>query len=255
MGRSPDIAIVSALVLLLSGCSDDTIGMIRPDSGAPLRDGGSDDPLDLRAGMTFAYRAILTYRDAALGAERNSQYELTLVIDSVDDNGAAEESTLRFHASTWNTIDDDWSATADFDSWVARLGPAKNDDQVNMEPVTARLWQVPAIPPAPMPAKQLPDAGTFFLDLRRVDALRADFASTYGGRNPQVVDPAMNAGSWRFALSGRDESIFYYPDRAKTRQVFLHYDPIGFLRRLEESIGDAATPPSATCRLELMSGP
>lgn len=242
------------LAALVAACSEDAISRPRADSGVSPRDGGGEEPLLLTPGMAFTYRAILTYRDAMLGAERNSQYTFTLTIDAANDRGRAGESTVDFSASSFTTTADDWTDTADFDSWVARLGPARRDDRVSAEPVTAHLEEVPVIPPPP-PPKVIPSGGTFFLDMRKIEKIRADFASAYTARSPQVVDPSMNQGRWRLSFMGVDDTIFYYPPRAKTRRVQLHYDPRGFLTRMEETIGDSSMAPSADTRLELVSGP
>jgi hypothetical protein len=252
--------IVAALLALalLGGCAcgEDPITMGRADTGVGPPDGGSTNPLQLLPGMTFGYRAILTYRETQLGAEENSQWSMTLRIASTDDKGTGGESTLQFTASNAETMSQGWTPTADYDSWVARLGPALTTDQVSSTAVVDHLANPPQIPARPQNApKAIPADGTFFLDMRQIDTIRAAFGQAHLSAMPQVVDPSMNAGKWRFSFMGNDPSIVYYPDRLKTRSIQLEYDPRGFLTRLDETIGDTSMRPSATCRVELVSGP
>ena len=208
-------------------------------------------------GMTFKYTATLTWRSENIGEERTSQYELNLVINDVTDNGnSGMESTLSFTGSGNQTLNGNWEDTVDFDSWVARLGPALATDTVGAGEVVARLSATPQIPDPPSPPpKVLPQSGTFFMDVRNLDAIRSNFSQTYAGQNPQFVDAEMNAGRHRFGFSGRDDTIFFYPDRAKMREISIEYDPIGYLVRLDETIGDTSSPPSASCRIVLTEGP
>lgn len=242
----------AAVAALVAGCQDDTISRPRADSGVPPLDGSALEPLALEAGMAFEYRAILTRRGDGAGEEQTSIYTLVLEIESVDDRGAAGESTLQVIGRDPTTTADDWMPPYDFDSWVGRLGPSLRDDSLGAGPVTAHLSAVPELPPAPTP-KRLPVADTFFIDVRRIETLRAEFAALYATRQPQVSDPQTAGGSWRFALSGPDESITYYP--VKTREIMLAYHPTGYLVRMDESIGDIGVRPSASCRIELISGP
>lgn len=255
----PHLRLAAAAILgsLLLGCEEDVITQPRPDSGVPPRDGGSAEPLPLEAGMTFTYLGQCTYRGQGAGMERNSQYRLIVTIQSVDDRGAAGPSSLQFTATGENLLGRDWDATADFDLWVARLGPAQASDVVGPGAVTVDLSEVPTIPSPPSPPpKRLPVASSFFLDLRQSAGLQAAFAEAYAGRSPQVVDPERDInGQWVFSTAGRDETIVYYPPPAKTRSVRLAYDPRGFLVRLSETLGDTSTPPAATCFLNLDSGP
>lgn len=207
--------------------------------------------------MRFTYQGVLTYRGQAQGTERNSLYRITLTIDSVDDQGASGSSALTFHASDPTTDADDWDPTTDFDSWVARLGPALPTDRVSAEPVSRTLDDPPAIPlPPSPPPKQLPASGTFFIDTRAIERIRTAFAGAHAGQNPQFIDAdqAVN-GLYGFSFDGTDPSVFYYPEGKKIRRVSLEYDPAGFLVRMDEQIGDAASPPSATARLTLEAGP
>lgn len=243
--------LVSVVAITASGCSDDQISRPRADSGVAPGDGGSNDPLALEAGMTFTYRGILTRRGQAQGDEQNSLWTMTVTIDSVTDPGGNGSASLRFHVSDVTTTVDDWDATADFDSWVGRMGPSLRDDAPSTEPVTADLSHGPAIPPPPTP-KALPFAGNWFLDVRDIEAIRAAFVDAHSAMSPQTADPSGVGGKWRFTISGADQ-IVYYP--VKTRTVALSYDPRGFLTNVEETIGDVAMRPSASCRIELTSGP
>jgi hypothetical protein len=241
---------------LLTACNGDTISHGRADVGGLPKDAGVDQPLQLKTGMTFVYHGILTYREAQLGSEENSQYMITLTIGAVDDQGAQAESTLQFTASNPQTImAQNWTAVADYDSWVARLGPSEPGDSVSIDPVTSHLSQIPAEPPRGM-TKSLPQAGVFFLDTRKMDQIRAGFSSMFMSQMPQTVDPSMNLGSWRFNLSGPDATVSdFYPMNQKTRTLELDYDPRGFLNHIEETIGDTSMRPNLNARIDLMSGP
>lgn len=244
-----------AAVFLLFGCEDDPITMGRADTGIVQTDGGENGPLTLEPGMTFRYQGVLTARPNAAVGEHNSTWLMTITIDSVSDDGPGA-SSVTFSASSPTTMDDDWDATDEFDSWVGRLGPSLAEDIVDGAGVVRRLDSPPAIPAAPQGGnKVLPVAGTFFMDFRGVDQLRADFAQMNADLRPRVGDPSDNSGRWVFELSGQDQSVFYYTD--KERSVRLEYDPRGFLMRIDESLGDPRrqTPPYATTRITLMSGP
>jgi hypothetical protein len=242
-------------LLVLLACDEPVINRPREDAGGP-GDSGIDGPLALAPGMVFTYDAILTHRGQAQGMERNSRYTLVVTIGSVDDQGGRGDSTLSFTATGMQTLNDDWDGPTDFDLWVARLGPALVTDAVSADPVTEALTSPPRIPPVPTPPKRLPRDGTFFLDVRAIDRIRAAFSDAHQGQQPQTVDPGMSGvDRWVFSFAGPDGSIFYYPDPSKTRSIRLEYEPRGFLTRLDETIGDASNPPSANARLTLMSGP
>lgn len=238
-----------------TGCSDSPIVRPRGDSGIAITDGGTGGPLALRPGMAFNYRGILVYRDAALGNDQHSLYTMKLTIERIDDQGAEGDSTLQFTASDAMTDASGWTGPADNDSWVARLGPSQREDAIMTTPITATLGDAPKIPararpPAP---KMVPPGGTFFLDMRKLETIRARFSDTYVGLSPGVVDPALNQGKWRMSFSGPDTTIFYNSPR--TRSIMLEYDPRGFLVRLDEALGDGSMRPSSNNRLELISGP
>lgn len=236
------------------GCEADQVTPPRPDSGVASADGGTDDPLALTPGMTFRYQASLTYRAQAAGAEKNAQFELTLTLTAVNDLRGAGESSLSFTATGMNLRNDDFDPTADFDSFVAQLGPAQTTDQVGSGPVTAMLNYVPM--KRANGAKVLPKEGPFFLDLRADDRVRAAFAEAHNADQPQVVDPSQHpSGRYAFNYTTRTEMYgFNYP-QGTPRAIRLEYDPRGFLVRLEEDIGTVSAPPSLSCRLTLVGGP
>lgn len=239
----------------LFGCEDDPINRGRKDAGA-LRDSGAKGPLLLEPGMTFTYDAILTFRAEAQGQEENSRYTLTVTIESVDDQGPDGQSTLTFSATGRQTLTDTWAQTTDFDLWIARLGPAHANDVVSSMAVTESLSDPPEIPAPPSQSgKVLPVGGTFFLDVRQIEQIRAAFSMAHQGQRPQTVDPTMSpTDTWDFAWKGPDELYFNYPDPTD-RDVRLSYDQRGFLVRMDETIGNASNPPSANARLTLTSGP
>lgn len=256
--RSPVIAFcVSTLIssIISIGCGEDVIGTGREDAGIGPADMGTGAPLELKVGDTFNYRAILTYRETA-GAERNASYTMTVRIETVDDRGPGS-SSLTFKVTEFTVDNDDWDMVRDYDSWVSRLGPSLDTDDVSMDPATEMLADVPEIPPAPSAQnpKLIPAGGTFFLDPRNMETIRTAWAAAHTGQMPQAGDPAQNGGFYRLAFSGPDESIVYYPADSRLRSIGLDYNTKGFLRRLDETIGDPTDPPAATCRLELISGP
>lgn len=250
--------VLAVVCLGALGCEEDVINTSRADTGVITQDGGVLEPLALLPGMSFKYTAFVTQRAQDAQTERTTQFELTLTIETVNDTLGVGPSGLTFSAVGRNLAVDDWEATADFDSWIARLGPTLGIDQVGGDDVSVDLSQPPQIPPARSPqGKPLPVNGGFFLDLRATENLRTAFAARYESQQPQIVDPATNPTGmrWRFAFSGADPSIFYYPDAQKTRALALEYDPRGFLVRLEESIGSSERRPHATGRLMLTEGP
>lgn len=241
--------------LALAACEDDPFSMGRADSGVVGQDAGSNGPLLLEPGMTFIYQGILTARPNAGQDEHNSTWFMTVTIDAVDDQGPTA-STLRFSASNTTTSDDDWGGPDDFDSWVGRLGPSQAEDQVGSAPIASDLHDAPELPPPPLQGiKPLPMAGTFFLDMRNIDAIRAAFAQRFADARPRVGDPSDNSGRWVFETSGTDPTIQFYP--SQERRIRIEYDPRGFMMRLEENLGDPdrRTPPYASNRIVLMSGP
>ena len=248
--RTPTSILILAI---LWGCEEDIIDPGRRDTGV-LADSGIGGPLPLQPGMTFTYDATLTYRSDAV-AEETSKYMLTVTIASVDDQGPEGESSLTFTATGANTLNDDWQATSDFDLWIARLGPSLPTDLVSPGAIDEPLTDPPAIPPFPTPPKQLPRAGTFFIDVRVLDQIGMLFTEAHQGRQPQLVSPEMSgSGKWVFSYQGEDPTTIYYLSN-KHRSMRLEYDPNGWLTRIEETIGNPNTPPSANARLILVSGP
>src|SRR5690606_32764591 len=143
------------------------------------------------------------------------------------------DSSLTFSATGMRTLNDTWDPTTDFDLWIARLGPAKPDDVVSSTPVTDGLADPPEIPPPPTP-KMLPAPGTFFLDVRRIDPIRAAFSMAHQGQRPQTVDPTMSpTETWDFAFDGPDAFAYHYPDPTD-RSIRLSYDQKGYLVRMDE---------------------
>ncbi len=252
----PSAFLLAALALPpLAGCEDDPFTMARADTGVLPMDGGTNGPLALEVGMTFRYQGVLTTRLSAQ-EEHNSTWLMTVTIDAVDDQGAAA-SSVTFSAGDVTTSDDDWAPTDDFDSWVGRLGPSQQEDTVSSAPVLSMLTSPPTIPgrPGRGGVKTLPVPGTFFLDMRDIDAIRAAWAQDHADNRPRVGDPSDNAGRWVFEMDGEDPTVFYYP--SKERKIRIEYDPRGFMQRIEENLGDPdrQTPPYAFNRISLMSGP
>jgi hypothetical protein len=254
--RNRSSATIALATLILSiGCGEDVIGTGREDAGVGPMDAATGAPLELKPGDTFNYRAILTYRETA-GAERNASYTMTVRIETVNDLGPGA-STLTFKATDFTVDNDDWDMVRDFDSWVSRLGPALDTDDVSDLAATEMLADIPDMPPAPSAQnpKIVPSAGTFFLDPRNMETIRTAWATAHQAQMPMAGDPAQNGGNYLLGFSGPDESIVYYPADSRLRIIELHYDKKGFLRRLSETIGKASDPPAATCRIELISGP
>ncbi len=247
--RTPTSILILAL---LWGCEQDVIDKGRRDTGV-VPDSGLVGALPLRAGMTFTYAATLTYRSDAV-AEETSLYTLTVHIASVDDQGPGA-SSLTFTATGAQTLDDDWQATSDFDLWTSRLGPSLGTDRLSLSAVEDPLSDPPLIPPFPMPPKALPQPGTFFFDVRAIDAIGAAFVEAHQGQQPQLVNPeTAAAGTWAFSYDGPDPTTIYYLAN-KNRSVRLEYHRDGWLVRLDETVGNSSVPPASHATLILMSGP
>jgi hypothetical protein len=243
---------IVAMIGLLIGCEKDVIDMRRRDTGV-VPDSGIGGPLPLQPGMAFVYQATLTYRSDAV-AEETSLYMLKVTIAAVDDQGPEGDSTLTFTSTGANRLDDDFQATSEFDLWVARLGPSQDTDLIDPTAVTETLTDPPAIPPPPSPPpKRLPQAGSFFIDVRAIDRIGQQFTEAHQSESPQVVPPSPGAESWTFSYAGMDPTIFYLTN--KMRSMRLEYSESGWLTRIDETIGDPNFPPSANARLMLMSGP
>ncbi len=245
------LALVAPLVVFGGlGCEDDE-GLTQQRQDVGVRDAGSAEPLALEPGMRFSYNVTVNQRGAAVGDEGAAIFDLTLTIDAARDRGPGE-SALDVSATGTNQLDRDWTETRDFDPWLARLGPARAADVVDPEPVEVRLSGPPLLPPAPTP-KRLPAPGTFFLDVRDMDAVQAAFEAEYEGRRPRVRE--MDDGRWLFEFDGPDDRLFYFPEAAKLRQLRLEYDPRGYLLSASERIGAEGTTPRVTGDLFLRDGP
>ena len=236
---------IGALALLVAssgavaGCEDTGIATGRGDSGVAPGDAGFDGELALRAGWSFRYLATLTRREGA--REAQTGYNLTLTIDSIDDQGIEGESSLLFAGTgTITPGARNWDQTAGADSWVARLGPAHPADRVIPNLRRARLIEAPQPPPFAA-TKELPAIRPFFLDMRRIEALRTEFRNTYpAGMKPGTLEPSdTTGGTWQFRLDGEDTTLVYYTPGKQNRFVELAYDPRGFLKTLSERLGDS----------------
>ena len=203
---------ILGLVLLGAvACGDETFSRGRMDTGVNT-DSGMYPPLALKAGMTFTYQGELHFRAQAQNEERDSIYTLRLTIDSVMDGGSSADSTLKFSAEGMQMFNNRWDPTTDVDLWVARLGPALNTDVIPSTVVTEALSTPPKIPDPTTP-KKLPVAGTFFLDVRKMDQIRSSFFENHQGEQPQTVDPTMTPDeTWQFGYSRDERYNFYYTD-------------------------------------------
>lgn len=243
-----------AIAGLAAACDDDVLNMQRADIG--VADTGVGDPLALEVGMSFQYRAQLTYRDSGAANEGSSIYEIEVAIQSVEDRGAGQ-SALGVTVTGTNLLAQDWTDNRDFDLWVARLGPARRVDQVDLAPITVNLDGAPTLPPAPSPTKSLPQPDSFFLDFRALEGIRADFNQSHADRQPRIVDPSSNTeGEWIFSYDGPDDSVFFFSMANQRRAIRLQFDPRGFLTSLSEEVGaESPGTPRATANLQLISGP
>lgn len=234
--------LILAGTLSLAACDDDNVAGPRTafDAGTNVPTGG---PLALKAGWRFTYMATL---ERAFGAQNaaQSQYTMTITIDSVDDKGVTGDSTIQISATGSNTNLDRWDPTAGADSWVARHGPAEASDVVSAQPQTARIDEEPQRPPGPPMAKQIPGKHNFFLDMRSIDQIRAAFNRRHETMGPSSLAPEQHPkGRWRLALTGTDDEIVYYDNKRRVHE--LEYDPRGFLVTMRETIGDRGDPTTA----------
>ena len=221
----------------LGACAeDDELARGRADSGLISRDAGFDAPLALKAGWTFNYRATLTKRQG--NSEQNSAYDLTLTINSVDDQGP--QSSITVAASGANTFQQNWDQTAGLDSWVALIGPANREDQVSNAPTVFDIEKPPTTP-SKRPPKRLPHAGIFFLDMRNIENIRNEFNEIYTSMGPssRAPDPGANRLDWVLQLSGKDEELTTFPASANQREMTIEYDSRGFLTKMNERLGDS----------------
>ena len=243
----------AASSILAGACTDDTISRGRADSGVAIMDASLDAPLALMAGWSFTYQARMTRNPGR--TESNSIFNLTVTIDAVGDRGAAGDSTVTVSATGNNMLLQNWDQTAGFDSWVALMGPSDATDQVGAAPVTIDLDDPPRQPvqPGPGQPKAIPTDRIFFLDMRRIDALRTGFANAHSTNGPTTLAPDPPARpDWLFQLKGDDTNITYYPQE---REITLSYDSRGFLTTMVETIGDRfdTTTDNGTFTLSLTS--
>jgi|GEM_PF-2681041 len=230
------LTILSAAFVLVGCAEDDNIAKGRADSGLALLDGGFDEPLALMAGWTFEYQATLTKRQG--NQEQNSAYNLTLTIQSVEDNGA--DSTVTVVGSGQNTFQQNWDPTAGIDSWVALIGPANRDDQVSASPIVVDIEKAPTTP-SKRPPKMIPYPGIFFLDMRNIENIRNEFNDlhTETGPSSRAPDPSSNRLDWVLQLSGNDPELSTFPQAVKQRSMTIEYDSRGFLTKINERLGNS----------------
>lgn len=249
----------SLLLLLLpavtlAACEDDTFVAGRADTGVIPRDSGVDETLAYQVGMRFVYRAQLNYRTGPQG-EKDALYDLALTLTAVDDRGAQGPSTVTATAAGTRTFEENWDLTAGAHSWAALAGPADTGDRVSPNATSFTLAEAPHQPPFP---KQLPPPALFFLDPRRFEDIRREFTETYGAIGPRFISPSEDpSGRWVLALDGRDDSMEFYPEAVRRRQLSLAYDTRGWLVEISETLGDttAANTPSGRFTLTLVEGP
>lgn len=247
--------VAAAALLLAAACEDDNPNLVsNPDAVAV--DTGGRAPLPLAPGAEITYQATFTRRETA-GAEVQGQYRVTLEITDVVDNGNDGPSTVSFIMTDQTaTMNPDWSPQIDFDSWVGRLGPSVDSDQVDSAPVELVLDGAPSIPPAATggAAKQLPKPSTFFVDIRDEGLIGADWTAEQAGRDPRVDISDEGSVGLTLESDGLDEDeIVTHP--VERRRVELTYRTDGVLEELTEQIGDPAGFPTTTARLTRVEGP
>lgn len=249
--RSISLALLCAGFL---GCSEAPLQTIRPDSGFALRDAGSGPALAFSPGDEFPYYGRLSFRDGTAGeADLDSSYCIRLRIDSVDDRGTAEASRLEVVADGANrSVGARYSAPIDSDFWVGRVGPSLAADQVSSAPSTVVLDGPPTLPSRPAAQKTLPQAESFFLDMRNIDALRTDFVARHAERQPTVEAPTDDRPTWRFRYVGQDDRLDPYPEAQRFRDLTLTYSASGHLVQIDERVGDSDVFPHAANELVLI---
>ena len=251
--RMPTCAAAAAL-LITAACEDDNPNLVtNPD--AVVLDTGGRAPIPLTPGMEITYQATFTRRETA-GAEVQGQYRVTLEITDVVDNGNDGPSTVRFTMTDeTQTMNPDWSLQIDADSWVGRLGPSVDRDQVDPAPVEMTLDGAPSIPPAALTEpKALPKPSTFFVDIRDESIIAADWTAEQAGRDPRVDISDEGDIGLVLEADGLDEDEIFTLD-VKRRRIELTYRTDGILDELTEQIGDPAGFPTTTARLIRAEGP
>lgn len=218
--------------------------MQRPDSGIRT-DAGTFGPLPFMVGQVFSFDGRLTARDGAANTERSALYNLTVTLTAVEDGRETADSFLEYTVVGQNAVSRDWTDPYDFSSWVGRLGPTLMGDVVGGTTVRQNISQLPELPPRSNP-KALPQGG-FFVDLRGVTKLRAEFAQNRMNDMPRVVDPGNNGGQWLFEYTENDPQIFTYG--VSTRAITMSFNEQGVLVRLTEGLSTMASPPYAVNEL------
>jgi hypothetical protein len=103
--------------------------------------------------------------------------------------------------------------------------------------------------------KRLPKPDLFFVDVRRMDDVLANWSQAWAALAPTAASPATSGtGFWVLSIRGTDPSLTYY---SSPRAVSISYDPRGFLRSISEDLGDPndMTEPRGSFRLTLDSTP
>lgn len=233
------------------GCGEDTINTIArtPPGQNP---GTNEDPIAFSVGQSFTYSARLDHRSALVGQEGNVRYSITMTITAVTDAGEDGPSSLQVATSKSNTFRDEWDAPRDFDSWMAQLGPTLQEQADSMdERVDLVLSDFPAKPGRDEAGRDEASAGAFFIDVRKIEDLQQMFLQRHADQNPRIVSPDSGAGNYVFIYSGDDPTVSdFYPSSERTRSITLTYDPTGFLRSMEEIIGEDAPKLTASMSLD-----
>jgi hypothetical protein len=248
------------LVLLLVLCAcEETPNLAQVMDSGVVRDAG-DEPLGalpIQVGDQFTYRGTLTRREGG-GAtdETQSQYRITVVVTDVVDRGDEGPSEVSYTMSQDDAFPADgrWSLSDDRDSWVGRLGPSIDTDVVSTEEATLTLVGAPTPPPAPgaVNPKTLPPAALFFVDLRFVDDLVADWLAAQDGQSPTANPQGGFGAALILESNGADPDVARHQG-SQQRRVSLRYDENGVLLRLSEDIGffaDDAAFPDTTAELD-----
>lgn len=234
--RTPWLVVALAAI---AGCEDDSTLTVAPDAGPAPDSGDSAGPLPLAAGMEFTYRAILT-RARTQDAETSATYRIRLRITEVEDEGTSGPSRLSFSMTDLrDSTNPDWSLQNDFSSWVGRLGPSRDADVVDDAPVEMVLDGAPELPPAPEstrdPAKVLPVASTFFVDIRNEAALGTAWEAANAGRDTAVSLRDDGAIGATLVAEGPDDGVQFHDEQR--RRIELEYTVSGFLQGLSETVG------------------
>lgn len=222
--------------LALAACSEEQIQLVEtPDLGPRIQ-------LPLQPGDRFTYTGQISRRESS-SVERQTSFRLEWEVVSVEDNLDRAPTILTLQASGESTgggaSPDPWRGLVDdFDSWVARMAPTSPDDSVDTNTVRLSLTDAPRIPPPPtqqMP-KVLPQPETFFLDVRRLESIRADWLDRDGTE-------FMDQGADGFILRQDGPAPLNFHDVGE-RQITLSYSANGVLQRVDERLGPLQPGPS-----------